>query len=112
MKNRLKIFGNIWHDTGIILIGLTFLVCLIYGWALGFPEGFPDREHVKPILWITCGLTFIYFMSYIVIDLKILLSEGPEDDTPDCPSDMCERYGCLSGFTPNFPNCSKSCGKS
>jgi len=70
MKNRLKIFGNIWHDTGIVLIGLTFLVCLIYGWALGFPEGFPAREHVGPILFSTFGLTLVYFVIYLIIMLN------------------------------------------
>jgi hypothetical protein len=34
-------------------------------------------------------------MWYMVIDLKILLSEGSEDDTPNCKNGICSEFGCL-----------------
>lgn len=80
MKNRLKIFGNIWHDTGIVFIATTFLICILYGWMLGFPEGFPDQEHVSPILWTSLLIAVWYLVTYRVIDLKIQSEDLNEDE--------------------------------
>jgi hypothetical protein len=75
MKNRLRITGNIWADTILMLIMLSTAVVLVYGWWIDFPKGFPDKKQAIHSMWIFMPLTLVYFVVYVVIEGLIAVEE-------------------------------------
>lgn len=71
MKNRLRITGYPIPDTILVLIVLTTIVTLVYGWTIGFPEGFPQRRETDLILLFTTPITLIYMFWYLVVNARI-----------------------------------------
>lgn len=68
MKNPLRIFGYIVHDSAIVFISTTILACVFNWWQADWDPEFRSYTDWKPTLIITFSVLLLYMLFYRIFE--------------------------------------------